>query len=206
MEQMRSMMIITVAAVALIAVGCSQADLETELATTKAEMASLDSTLTATQAELNTSMARNDSLQQSLHLVENELDSVTESYESAAARANRLTAKLQEARTQYQATVDSLEAVTLTQETELDRWKTELENVKMRVTATERQKNDLIRTRDSLYAFIDDVQPWYDYYKNEARRNWLKKLFGAGDAEKPETTEPTFMPTETPEDLEAMRP
>ncbi len=72
----------------------------------------------------------------------------------------------------------------------------------LKVALTESEKIRL--QKDSLLAFIDDVKPWYDYYKKDSGRNWAKKLFGAGRAKKPTTPEPTFQPRVEP-NLEATR-
>jgi hypothetical protein len=204
---MRTITIITVVAVSLVVMGCGNGEqLEADLANANAKVTVLDSTLTATQIDLRNARTQAADLERSLQATQGERDSLAELNASTAARAGRLRAELGAARERYQRSMDSLSAHNAALRLDIDRWKSEMEVANMQIRATERHANDLIRTRDSLYAFVDAVYPWYQYYKHEAGRNWAKKLFGAGRADTPSKAEPVFGSEGTGQELEALQP
>jgi hypothetical protein len=113
---------------------------------------------------------------------------------------------MRRARVAYQQATDSLQGVNEALTIDINTLKSELDNSQIRIVASERRTNDLIRARDSVYAFVDELRPWYDYYKHEAQRNWLKKLFKAGDVPRPDGSEPSFDGDATSTQLEALKP
>lgn len=204
---MRSIVIVVVVAAALTAVGCGDSGrLENELATANAQIGSLDSTLSGTQTELMSTRQRADSLARALRTSLAAVDSLSTS-------TGRLSDRLYATRTRCEKSLDSLRGVVQTAEEQAEGLGTRLQDAEAQIAALEQQteglgseRDDLRRERDSLFTFVDEVRPWYDYYRQEAQRNWLKKLFGAGNAEKPDSPEPSFEVTPPPVDLEAQRP
>jgi exonuclease VII small subunit len=96
------------------------------------------------------------------------------------------------------ATLDSLNREYQTQ-------MTNLRDVQGQLAGTQQTLTAVTNQRDSVYAFVDQLRPWYDYYKKDSGRNWAKKLFGAGRAKKPTKPEPEFK-TPTPGQLEVTAP
>ena len=202
---MRTIMIITVAAISLMAMGCGEAErLGSELAVANARVAVLDSALTNTQRDLGEAIAHTEGFEQLLETVQGERDDLAEYLKSANIEVRHLGDELRAARAEYSASVDSLEAVNFALQIDLNRWKAEVENSAIRVRATERQANEFIHARDSLYEFVDAVRPWYDYYTQEAGRGWTAKLFGAGRAVEPGSPEPVVVRNEVTTRLEVL--
>ncbi len=203
---MRRVMIMTMAAVALLALGCGDAKrLESELAIANARVATLDSALTHAQHDLGEAVAHSANLQASLQAAQCERDDLTESLKSERLRVNRLDGQLQSAQTRYAATMDSLAAENFALTIDLHSWKTEVENSSIRILASERKINDLVRSRDSLSEYVDALGPWYEYYTREAGRGWTAKLFGAGKAPVPGSAEPVMVRRDSSEGLEVQR-
>lgn len=193
--------------VALLAIGCSDSQrLEDQLAAANSRSAELDSLLTETQSQLTAVTAQADDLRLSLADVREERDGLSSKLESVQSQVAALRADLRNARNTHRSEADSLTAVAESVKMDLRTCQTELASAESRITASERRINTLVNSRDSLYAFVDEVRPWYEYYRHEAQRNWLKKLFGAGDAQSPEIPEPTFGNNAPAMELEAVRP
>ncbi|GAB4322736.1 MAG: hypothetical protein Kow0074_14550 [Candidatus Zixiibacteriota bacterium] len=191
----------------LLAIGCGDSQrLVDELAATNNRAAELDSMLTETQSQLTAASERAQEFKSLLAEARDERDALTSELATAKSRVTALKSELRRANTAHQKMADSLKAVAESVTMDLRTCQTELASAESRIVASERRINSLIRTRDSLYVFVDEVKPWYDYYRHEARRNWLKKLLGAGDAQKPETPEPVFGTEPPPTELEAARP
>lgn len=204
---MRTVVIVIVIAATLMAVGCGDTEnLENQLATANTQVNTLDSALTATQSTLSLMVRRADSLQDVVQAEHAAFDSVSSSLKSAFARAGRAEQNLHAQRRRYETTIDSLNGINDMNQEQISNLLAQVQNGEAQVALLQEDNNGLTRQRDSVYAFMDRVQPWYDYYKHESQRNWLKKLFGAGNAGKPEVTEPEFNSTPPPVDLEAHRP
>ncbi len=204
---MRTILITVFALAAFLALGCGDTEnLETQLSATENRAAELDRLLTETQNDLTEVNERAQEFKQSLAKVHDEREALKTSLDNANAQVTDLKIDLREAKDMREHMVDSLRAVVVSVESDRRTCYTELASAESRIKASERRINDLTNTRDSLFAFIDEVEPWFAYYKNEAQRNWLKKLFGAGDMAKPEVPEPSFDIESPPADLEAVRP
>jgi chromosome segregation ATPase len=192
------MMIVTVAVAAVIVAGCGEAErLESELAAANVRIAMLDSALTNAQADLSEAIAHTDRLEQSLATTQSERDELAEFIKTANVQVSNLEDRLADARAEYDNSVKRLAAENEALRIDLRSWKSEAEDSRIRVRATERYTNTVIRTRDSLHQFVDAVRPWYSYYANEAGRGWTAKLFGAGKADAPGTPEPVVAGNES---------
>lgn len=203
---MRTAVITAVLATALIAAGCGDRErLENELASANARLTEMDSTLAMSHTATNEASRRADSLSRSLRTSEASRDSLAESLKSAKSRAGRLEGELKSARAQFARTVDSLNGQNTVLMQQVRDWEAQMQNAEAQIASLQEQSAGYMRERDSLYAFVDDVKPWYDYYKQESRRNWLKKIFGAGRGKKPVDAEPVFA-APTARDFEAHRP
>lgn len=200
--------IVVAGAVALLVlVGCNAKEkrLEGELSLATARIAELEKTVT--QAGM-----RADSLANTLSQSEAQAKRVSDSLAEAEAKlheatvkAQRVEARLQTERAANRRTVDSLHQVRMTLEGQVKERETMVQSLETQLTVAQTEADRMRAQKDSLLAFIDDVRPWYDYYKKDSGRNWVKKLFGAGRAKKPTTPEPVFQPRVEP-DLEAERP
>lgn len=205
-DVMRQIWITVFALAAFLALGCGDTgNLETQLTAAENRAAELDSVLTETQAQLTETADRTEDYKQSLAEVRDEREALKTSLDNAKAEVTDLEFALREARDMRQYMVDSLTAVVASVDADRRTCYTELASAESRIKASERRINELTNTRDSLFAFMDDVKPWYAYYKHEAQRNWLKKLFSAGDRDQPDVPEPSFEAEGPPADLEAAR-
>jgi chromosome segregation ATPase len=191
----------------VLTAGCNteKKRLEGELNLANSRIAELEQSVT--QAGI-----RADSLASTLSLAEQRAqrvrDSLNDSRETANAavvKAQRIEARLQAERDTHRRTADSLNQVKLALEGTVKERETMVASLEtqLKVALDESDRNRA--QKDSLLAFIDDLRPWYEYYKKDSGRNWAKKLFGAGRAKKPTTVEPTFQPRVEP-NLEAERP
>lgn len=204
---MRSIVIVAAAAAALLAVGCGNSGrLEGELAAANARIGSLDSTVTGTQTELMSTRQRADSLAKALRTSLAAVDSLS-------GATDRLSNRLYATRTRLEKSLDSLrgvlqaaEELTASLDTRLNDAQADIGALQQRADGLGSERDNLQIERDSLFAFVDAVRPWYDYYRSQSQRNWLKKLFGAGNAEKPNDPEPSFDVTPPAPDLEAQQP
>ncbi len=205
------MRIITTTAVAavvlLIAAGCSG-----EKERLQGALAKSDSTVVNLQTELQQANIDADhtvdSLGRVIARVKVDRDSLDATVKKANAHAGKLEGDLRVVRKQLKdtgeilahrdATLDSLTHEYQAQMANLRDVQTQLAGTQQTVTAVTNQ-------RDSIYAFVDQLRPWYDYYKKDSGRNWAKKLFGAGRAKKPTHPEPEFK-TPTPAQLEVTAP
>jgi len=204
---MKALGIAAIILATLVVSGCGVTErLESELAAANARIQTLDSTLTDLRGSYLLESAQVYNLTQSVDALESRRGELQASLAKAEARVGRLNADMRKARVEFELALDSLRAEYVALEIDRDALKGELDNDRIRIVASERQKNELMRTRDSLYAWVDDVRPWYDYYKHESRRNWLKKLFSADDAARPAGAEPTFATPAPATELEAQRP
>jgi chromosome segregation ATPase len=194
------------AAVILFAAGCGEkARLEGELA--KADSTVVDLQTSLQQANV-TADHKVDSLGREIAKVRVDRDSLDASLKNATAHAGKLAGDLRVARKQLKqagddlarrdATLDSLNREYQTQ-------MTNLRDVQGQLAGTQQTLTAVTNQRDSVYAFVDQLRPWYDYYKKDSGRNWAKKLFGAGRAKKPTKPEPEFK-TPTPGQLEVTAP
>ena len=207
METMRTVVIVIAIAATLMAVGCGNTEnLQNQLATANTQVQTLDSALTATQGQLSTTIRRADSLRETLAAEHAAFDSVSNSLESAYARAGHAERTLHAERRRFQTTIDSLQGANDMNADQISRLLAQVQNGEAQVALLQDENNGLTRERDSVYAFMDRVEPWYDYYKHQSHRNWLKKLFGAGHSVKPDVTEPEFKSAPPAVDLEAKRP
>lgn len=203
---MQKAIVAVTAATLVILSGCNAEEkrLEGELSLATARIAELEQSVTQ-------SGMRADSLANSLTLAEQKTermrDSLTEAgkrLHDATVKSQRTEARLQAERDTHRRSVDSLNQVRMALESDVKERETMVASLEtqLQVALTESEKIRL--QKDSLLAFIDDVKPWFDYYKKDSGRNWAKKLFGAGRAKKPTTPEPAFEPRVEP-NLEATR-
>jgi septal ring factor EnvC (AmiA/AmiB activator) len=187
-------MILTVAAVALLALGCGDSDrLESELTAANTRIATLDSALANAQQDLKDAVVHAENLKESLAATRSERDDLAEYLKSERQHVNRLDGELQAVRARYATSMDSLAAEKFALQIDLDRWKAEVEHSSMVNLAAERKIIAVEQARDSLSEFVEAVRPWYDYYSHEAGRGWPAKLFGADKADAPGTAEPVLV-------------
>ena len=199
--------LITMLAVGLLIVGCGdQERLESELATANTKITTLDSTLVEALVAENQVIQRADNLALTLESTQTERDNLAASLQSAENRGDRLQQEIKTARVRHERALDSLWGINSALVLDVDRWAQQLENAEITIANLEQRANRFRLERDSVYAFVDDLRPWFDYYKHESRRNWFKKLFAAGDATKPGDPEPSFESTGPSVELEAQRP
>lgn len=188
----------------LVAAGCNteKKRLEGELATATARISELEQSVV--QGGLKA-----DSLADSLRHVEQRgqtiRDSLSDMLHTAVTKSQRLEANLQSARDKHRRTIDSLGTMRATLESTINENRATVASLESQLTMAQGDAERYRGQRDSLLAFVDDLRPWYDYYKHEAGRNWAKKLFGAGRGKKPTAAEPAFRTPPVPE-LEAGRP
>lgn len=195
---------IAILAAAVFVAGCGDTKrLETQLTQANTRVAELDSTLAATRDAAD---RMSDSLGAAISLTAAERDSLAASLEGANARAGRLSSELRTVRAQFTHVRDSLTMANAALEQRIRNWETQMANTEAQIATLQERTGVLVSERDSLHGFVERVQPWYDYYRQEAHRNWLKKVFGAGRGHKPDAPEPTFPPTTTQERLEAKAP
>lgn len=195
----------TAALILLVGCNADEKRLEGELSLSTARVTELE------QAVAQTGM-RADSLANNLTLAEQRAqfvrDSLSESREqlhAAVVKSQRAEATLQRERDAHRVVLANAENVRQTLENDVkerDAMVGSLET-QLNVALTESEKIRI--QRDSVLAFVEDLKPWYDYYKKDSGRNWAKKLVGAGRAKKPTTVEPAFQPRVEP-NLEAERP
>lgn len=197
---MRSTIIGLAILLAFTTSGCGERKrLEGELTKAQTRITELEGTLAQSNVSAD-SLA--DSLRSVVVAIEKtraKSDSLEQSYRSVAARSKRLEKDLKVAREAFQKSLDSLHGIRLA----LD---STVRSQQARIQGTETQlaslQEDILRVsgeKDSVYAVIDRVRPWLDYYRQEASRNWLKKLFGAGRAKKPQPAiEPSLTPNIVP--------
>ena len=200
--------IVAVGAAALVLLsGCNAEEkrLQGELSLATTRVAELEQAVTQ-------SGMRADSLANSLTVAEQHAqrvrDSLSESREqlnSAVVKAQRVEARLQVERDTHRKALDSANQVRMALESDVQERETMVNSLEtqLKVAMTEAEK--IRAQKDSLLAFVDDLRPWYEYYKKDSGRNWAKKLFGAGRAKKPTSPEPEFQPRVEP-NLEAERP
>lgn len=203
---MRTIMMMTVAAVALLALGCGNTEqLEAELAAANVRVAVFESALIDAQRDLHDAIAHADDLQESLEIVRCERDDFAEYLKAAREEVNHLDGQLRSANVRYANSMDSLSARNLVLQMELDRWQAEVEHSSIVILASECRNIDVARTRDSLSQFVEAVRPWYEYYTQEAGRGWTAKLFGTHKADVPGTAEPVLVSEEIGAGMEVKR-
>ena len=200
--------IVAASAVALVILsGCNAKEkrLEGELSLATTRVTELE------QAVAQTGM-RADSLANNLTLAEQRAqfvrDSLSESREqlhAAVVKAQRTEATLQKERDAHRIVLENAENVRLTLENDVKERDAMVGSLETQLTVALTESEKIRIQRDSVLAFVEDLKPWYDYYKKDSGRNWAKKLFGAGRAKKPTTVEPEFQPRVEP-NLEAERP
>jgi chromosome segregation ATPase len=196
---MRATIIGVVVLIAFTAGGCGERKrLEGELTQAKVQIQALDSTLA--QAKSNT-----DNLTDSLRTVgaaiqqaRRQSDSLERSYQIVTAKTRKLEKTLKSARADYQKSLDSLQTVRLALESTIQTQKTKLDDAETQLTNLQQDIDRVSEQKDSVYAVINRVRPWLDYYRQEAGRSWIKKLFGAGRAAKPTMPEPSLTPNFVP--------
>jgi chromosome segregation ATPase len=181
---------------AFLAIGCRNSKMKDDLAVANASVHERDSLLTDSQ---NQNLADRRQLQsqiqdseEKLAAAENKCEKLATSLRSSQAEMRELQDHLSIATAQYNDTLDSLSSLLAAMQQGLNACESNLQESQTRWDASQALTDNLIQTRDSLYAFVDDVRPWLAYYRKESHRNWLKKLFGAGRAKKPESEELSF--------------
>jgi chromosome segregation ATPase len=205
------MRIITTTAVAavvlLMAAGCSG-----EKERLKGELAKADSTVIQLQTEMQrSSLDANhtvDSLGRVIARVSVDRDSLATSLKKASAHAGKLEGDLRVVRKKLNETSEILAHRDATLDSLTREYQTQMNNlrdVQAQLAGTQQTLTTVTNQRDSIYAFTEQLKPWYDYYKKDSGRNWAKKLFGRGRAKKPTTVEPEFK-TPTPAQLEVTAP
>lgn len=197
--------VIVVAIAGLLAVGCGTG----EKKRLEGELAQSQSRVTELEQSVAQSTTAADSLRSTLTQIQQQNqrmnDSLDEALHAAVTKSQRLQASLQSARDQYRKSVDSLNQVNTGLMDSVRSQLTRITGLESQLTTVQADLDKTRGQRDNLLAFNDQMRPWFDYYKKEAGRNWLKKVFGAGRGQKPTTTEPAF-PSAIPADLEAANP
>jgi len=181
--------------------GCGTGErkrLEGDLAQARARISELDSTLALTRVST-------DSLADSLSAVvlairrsQSKSESLQASYQTVAAKSKRLEKDLRTARTEFQRALDSLQFIRADLDNKVRTQNERLASAEAQLTSTQQEIEQVTGQRDSVLGLIEHTRPWLDYYKQEAKRNWVKKLFGAGRAKKPPTPEPALVPVSAP--------
>lgn len=195
------------AAVLLMAAGCSG-----EKERLKGELAKADSTVIQLQTEMQrASVDANhtvDSLGRVIARVTVDRDSLEATAKKATARAGKLEGDLRVVRKKLNETSEILAHRDATLDSLTREYQVQMNNlrdVQAQLAGTQQTLTTVTNQRDSIYAFTDQLKPWYDYYKKDSGRNWAKKLFGRGRAKKPTHPEPEFK-TPTPAQLEVTAP
>ena len=203
---MRTLYAPIIAVAGLLAIGCGNSkQLEADLAAANTRAQELDSMLTVTQNQFQAEKEKSAEYQLALASAQEKHEDLNSSLNSANAQVKKLQSNLTQARAECTKALDSLNVVKMAVQSDLKTCETDLTDTQMRLETSELHAGSLMQTRDSLFGFVDDVRPWYGYYKQESHRNWLKKLFGAGRAKKPEKAEPSFDTKTTPANLEVNR-
>jgi chromosome segregation ATPase len=204
---MRNAIVAVSLAALVFAAGCN-----TEEKRLQGELTLANSRIAELEQSMNQTSAKADSVSRSLATVEQNAQRIRDSLEQsklslndAVVKAQRTEARLQTERNLHRRSVDSLNQVRANLETTVAEREATIGGLESQLTMTTDERDRLQGQKDSLMAFVDDLRPWYEYYKKDSGRNWAKKLFGAGRAKKPTTPEPTFAPRVEP-DLEAQKP
>lgn len=200
--------IVTVGAAAiLLLAGCG-----TEEKRLEGELSLATARVTELEQAVSQSGMRADSLANNLTLTEQRAqfvrDSLSESREqlhAAVVKAQRVEAKLQSERDAHRVVLENANQVRLTLENDVRERETQVASLETQLTVALTESDKIRAQKDSLLAFVDDLRPWFEYYKKDSGRNWAKKLVGAGRAKKPTSVEPAFQPRVEP-NLEAERP
>lgn len=191
----------------LLAAGCG-----TEEKRLEGELGLANSRITELEQASRQAGMRADSLAGTLTVAEQNAQRVRDSLANsrkelndAVVKAQRIEARLQNERNAHRRSIDSLDQVRLALENTANERATTISSLETQLTIVQTEADRLRGQKDSLLAFVEDLKPWYDYYKKDSGRNWAKKLFGAGRAKKPTTPEPAFQPRIEP-NLEAEKP
>lgn len=204
---MRKAIVAVSLAALFFAAGCN-----TEEKRLQGELTLANSRIAELEQAMNQSTMKADSISRSLAMTEqnaqrirDSLNQAQEGLNDAVVKAQRVEARLQNERSLHRKSVDSLNQVKVALENTVTDREATISGLESNLTMTQVERDRLQGQKDSLLAFVDDLKPWYDYYKKDSGRNWAKKLFGAGRATKPTTPEPIFQPRVEP-DLEAQKP
>ena len=191
----------------ILAAGCNTEEkrLEGELTLANSRIAELQTTIQQTGQRADSLSGTLTLAEQNAKRIRDSLDKSREELSDAVVKAQRVEARLQNERNMHRKSVDSLNQVRVTLEGTVAEREATIGGLEAQLTLTQAEADRLKGQKDSLLAFVDDLKPWYDYYKKDSGRNWAKKLFGAGRAKKPTTPEPVFQPRVEP-DLEAQKP
>jgi chromosome segregation ATPase len=200
--------IVAVSAAALVLLsgcGAEEKRLEGELSLVTTRVVELE------QAVAQTGM-RADSLANTLTIAEQNAqrvrDSLAESREklhAAVVKSQRTEATLQKERDAHRVVLENANNVRLTLENDVKEREAMVYSLETQLSVAVTESDRIRGQRDSVLAFVEDLKPWYEYYKKDSGRNWAKKLVGAGRAKKPTTVEPAFQPR-VELNLEAERP
>ena len=172
--------------------------LEGELTKAHGQITELEGTLAQSHASTD-SLA--DSLRSVVAAIERarmNSDSLEKSYRVVAAKSNRLEKDLKTARTEFEKSLDSLQGIKYALDSTVRTQQLKIQGAETQVASLQQDILRVSGEKDSVYAVIDRVRPWLDYYKQESKRNWFKKIFGAGRAKKPQAPEPPLTPTLVP--------
>ncbi|MBI5868022.1 MAG: hypothetical protein HZB43_06990 [candidate division Zixibacteria bacterium] len=196
---MRSTIIGLAVLLALTTSGCGEKKrLEGELTKAHGQITELEGSLAQSHASTDSLADSLRSVVVSIERTRLKSDSLEKSYRLVAAKSKQLQKDLKIARAEFEKSLDSLQGIKYALDTTVRSQQFRIQGAETQVASLQQDILRVSGEKDSVYAVIDRVRPWLDYYKQESKRNWFKKLFGAGRAKKPQAPEPPLTPTIVP--------
>jgi chromosome segregation ATPase len=194
-----------VAIMLLAGCGAEEKRLEGELSLATARVTELEQAVSQAGMRADSLALSLTQTEQQAQRVRDSLAEADKALNAAVVKAQRVEARLQNERDVHRRSLDSANQVRMALESDVKERETQVASLETQLQVALTESDRIRAQKDSLLAFVDDLRPWYEYYKKDSGRNWAKKLFGAGRAKKPTTPEPAFQPRVEP-NLEAERP
>lgn len=196
----------TIAGIAIVAFafGCSDKQMESAYQASMMQVAAQADSIRMLQSEIR---VKTDSLSyamETMHSASFVADSVSQDYQKAKTRAANLSKELKNLTAEY----NTLQSDCSKREAELLTGISERDSVLMAIDAMFSDTNTTLgtvrseliteQTRTEWHAdLLAKIKPWYKKWKHDSKRSFLKVLFAAGKAKKPDFEEPnidTLMP------------
>ncbi|MBK7092145.1 MAG: hypothetical protein IPH59_10590 [bacterium] len=192
------------AAILAFAVGCTDKQMESAYQASLTQVAAQADSIRMLKNEMRVKTDSLNYAMETMHSASFIADSVSQDYQKAKTRAANLSKELKNLTAEY----NTLQSDCSKREAELLAGISERDSVLMAIDAMFSDTNTTLgnvrselideKTRTEWHAdLLAKIKPWYKKWKHDSKRSFLKVLFAAGKAKKPDFEEPnidTLMP------------